>query len=124
MRDRTVRFAFFVNEELPYYMTDGMIHTWEGITEQVARAVGKRSRVIGVPGAIADMVSRAERLRGIVTGTKPLLTPDRALELAQMDWTCDDTRARLDINYESSISLPDGMRMAAEWYRAQGWLAR
>ena len=24
MRDRTVRFAFFVNEELPYYMTDGM----------------------------------------------------------------------------------------------------
>ena len=24
MRERTVRFAFFVNEEMPYYMTDGM----------------------------------------------------------------------------------------------------
>ncbi|MGI9044992.1 MAG: NAD-dependent epimerase/dehydratase family protein [Gemmatimonadaceae bacterium] len=107
-----------------YYMTDGMIHTWEGIMEQIARAVGKRPRVIGVPSGIADIVSRAERLRGSLTGTKPLLTPDRALELSQHDWTCDDTRARLDIDYESSISLPDGMRMTAEWYRAHGFLRR
>lgn len=105
-----------------YYMTDGMIHTWEGITEQVARAVGKRSRTIGVPAVVADIVSRAERMRGSVTGTKPLLTPDRALELSQMDWTCDDTRARLDIDYESSISLPDGMRLTADWYRKAGWI--
>lgn len=107
-----------------YYMTDGMIHTWEGIMEQIARAVGKRPRVIGVPSGVADIVSRAERLRGSLTGTKPLLTPDRALELSQHDWTCDDTRARLDIDYESSISLPDGMRMTAEWYRAHGFLGR
>ena len=107
-----------------YYMTDGMIHTWEGIMEQIARAVGKRPRVIGVPSGLADIVSRAERLRGSLTGTKPLLTPDRALELSQYDWTCDDTRARLDIDYESSISLPEGMRMTAEWYRAHGFLGR
>ncbi|MGK2961190.1 MAG: NAD-dependent epimerase/dehydratase family protein [Gemmatimonadaceae bacterium] len=107
-----------------YYMTDGMIHTWEGIMEQIARAVGERPRVIGVPSAVADIVSRAERLRGSLTGTKPLLTPDRALELSQFDWTCDDTRARLDIDYESTISLPDGMRMTAEWYRMHGMLAR
>jgi nucleoside-diphosphate-sugar epimerase len=107
-----------------YYMTDGMIHTWEGIMEQIARAVGKRPRVIGVPSGLADIVSRAERLRGSLTGTKPLLTPDRALELSQYDWTCDDTRARLDIDYESSISLPEGMRMTAEWYRAHGFLRR
>lgn len=107
-----------------YYMTDGMIHTWEGIMEQIARAVGRKPRVIGVPSAVADIVSRAERMRGSLTGTKPLLTPDRALELSQFDWTCDDTRARLDLDYESAISLPDGMRMTAEWYRVHGFLSR
>ena len=105
-----------------YYMTDGMIHTYESISEQIARAVGKKTRTISVPPGLADLVSRAERLRGSLTGTKPLLTPDRALELSQDDWTCDDTRARLDIDYDSSISLPDGMRMTAEWYRSVGWL--
>ncbi len=107
-----------------YYMTDGMIHTYESITEQIARAVGKPVRIIGVPGAVADAVSRADRLRASLTGAKPLLTPDRVIELSQLDWTCDDTRARLDIDYESTISLPDGMRMTAEWYRNQGWLSR
>jgi nucleoside-diphosphate-sugar epimerase len=105
-----------------YYMTDGMVHTWEGIMEQVARAVGKQPRVIAVPNPIADAISRAERLRGVVMGSKPLLTPDRAVELSQPDWTCDDTHARLDLNYESSISLPEGMRLTAKWYRENGWL--
>jgi nucleoside-diphosphate-sugar epimerase len=105
-----------------YYMTDGMIHTYESISEQISRAVGRKTRTIAVPRGIADLVSRADRFRGSLTGTKPLLTPDRALELSQDDWTCDDTRARLDIDYESSISLPDGMRKTAEWYRSVGWL--
>lgn len=107
-----------------YYLTDGMVHTWESVMTQIARAVGKKPRVIAVPAAIADAVSRMERMRGIMSGSKPLLTPDRALELSQPDWTCDDTLARLNIDYESSISLPDGMRMTAEWYRVQGWLPR
>jgi nucleoside-diphosphate-sugar epimerase len=107
-----------------YYMTDGMIHTYESITEQIARAVGKRVKTIGVPVAVAAMTSRADRLRASLLGTKPLLTPDRVLELSQADWTCDDTRARLDIDYESRITLPDGLRATAEWYRSVGWLPR
>ncbi len=107
-----------------YYMTDGMVHTWESIIEQVFRAVGKKPHVLAIPGAVANTIARAERMRGSITGSKPLLTPDRVLELSQYDWTCDDTRARLDIDYESAVSLPDGMRMTAEWYRANGWLPR
>ena len=107
-----------------YYVTDGMVHTWESIMEQVARAVGKTPRVVPVASAIADGISRAERMRGLITGSKPLLTPDRVMELMQLDWTCDDTFARLDLGYESAISLPDGMRMTAEWYRSHGWLSR
>jgi nucleoside-diphosphate-sugar epimerase len=105
-----------------YYMTDGMIHTWESVMEHIARAVGKKPRVIGVPGRIADLISRAEQFRASLIGAKPLLTPDRMKELTQANWTCDDTRARLDIDYESSISLPEGLKSTAEWYRRYKWL--
>jgi len=107
-----------------YYMTDGMVHTWEGVVEQVGRAVGRKPHVFGVPGFISEGLGHAERFRGLLLGSKPLITPDRVLELSLYDWTCDDTRARLDIDYESTVSLPDGMRMTAEWYRANGWLGR
>lgn len=107
-----------------YYMTDGIVHTWESVSEQIARAVGKKSRVVAVSQGIADVISQVERLRGAVVGGKPLLTPDRIRELSQESWTCDDTRARLDIDYESSIALPEGMKLTAEWYRTNGWLSR
>ena len=107
-----------------YYMTDGMIHTLESISEQVARAVGKQPRIVNVSVGVAEAISQVERFRGVLTGSKPLLTPDRIKELTQKDWTCDDTRARLDIDYESKVSLPEGMQMTAQWYRAQGWLSR
>jgi nucleoside-diphosphate-sugar epimerase len=105
-----------------YYMTDGMIHTWESVIENVARAVGKSPRVIGVHGGVADLISRAEQFRASLFGAKPLLTPDRMKELTQANWTCDDTRARLDIDYESSISLPEGLKTTADWYRKHKWL--
>jgi dihydroflavonol-4-reductase len=105
-----------------YYMTDGMVHTWESIIEHVARAVGKNPRVIGVSSGVADFIARAEQFRASLFGAKPLLTPDRMKELSQQNWTCDDTRARLDIDYESSISLPDGLKSTAAWYRTNKWL--
>lgn len=105
-----------------YYMTDGMVHTWESVIEYIARALGKKPRVIGIPPGVAEMISRAEQFRASVMGSKPLLTPDRIKELTQANWTCDDTRARLDIDYESSISLPDGLKTTADWYRTQKWL--
>lgn len=105
-----------------YYMTDGMIHTWESVLENMSRAVGRKARTIAIAPFLADGLSRLEVLRASMFGSKPLLTPDRIIELCQASWTCDDTRARLDIDYESSITLPDGMRSTAEWYRKQGWL--
>jgi nucleoside-diphosphate-sugar epimerase len=105
-----------------YYMTDGMIHTWASIMDSISRAVGARPRVIGIPAGVADFISRSERLRASIMGSKPLLTPGRIVELTQGNWTCDDTFARLDIRYESHVALPEGMRLTAEWYRQAGWL--
>ena len=105
-----------------YYMTDGMIHTWESVLDNVSRAVGNKTKTIAIAPFVADGLSRLEVLRASLFSSKPLLTPDRIIELSQASWTCDDTRARLDIDYESSIALPDGMRSTAEWYKKQGWL--
>jgi nucleoside-diphosphate-sugar epimerase len=105
-----------------YYMTDGMVHTWESVIEHIARGVGKKPRIISIAPGVVDMFSRAERLRASLLGSKPLITPDRVIELMQANWTCDDTRARLDIDYESSVALPEGIKSTADWYKANGWL--
>ena len=95
---------------------------WESVMQHISRSVGTTPRVIPIAPGLAAFASRIDMLRASIFGAKPLLTPDRMKELTQANWTCDDTRARLDIDYESSISLPEGLKSTAEWYRANKWL--
>lgn len=105
-----------------YYMTDGMTHTWASVMENISRSLGAKPRIVSVPYAVADFLSRSERMRASIMSSKPLLTPGRIIELTQSNWTCDDTMARLDLEYDSNVSLPEGIRRTAEWYRLNGWL--
>jgi nucleoside-diphosphate-sugar epimerase len=107
-----------------YYMTDGTPHTWDDVVKAISNALGKLPRYVAVSPSLADFVAKVERLRGIVMGGKPMITPDRLLELMQNDWTCSDTRARLDLDYESQVGLVQGITSTAEWYRTNEWLAR
>jgi dihydroflavonol-4-reductase len=107
-----------------YYMTDGQPHTWEDVISAISTSLGRAPRFFAISPGFADVVAKVERLRGIVLGGKPMITPDRLLELSQNDWTCSDARARLDLDYESHVSLAEGIASTAEWYRTNGWLAR
>ena len=107
-----------------YYMTDGPPHTWEELLNGIGDAVGRKPKFVAVSPGIADFVAKLERVRGIVLGGKPMITPDRLTELFQTDWTCSDVRARLDLEYEPQVQLAEGLKSTAAWYRAAGWLPR
>jgi dihydroflavonol-4-reductase len=105
-----------------YYLTDGEIHTWSQITREIASAVNREVRVIPVPRVVGAAVAHATRLAARLSRSRPLLTPERARDLAQPAWICDDARARSDFGYDSRFRLPEGIRQTANWYREQGWL--
>lgn len=107
-----------------YYMTDGSPHTWDEMINTIGNALGRRPRVVEVSPGIADAVAKVERVRGMLMGVKPFITPDRLTELMQSDWTCSDARARLDLEYEPKVSLSEGIQSTAEWYRSVGWLPK
>jgi len=85
-------------------------------------AVGRPSHIIPLPAAVLQVAARGARAWARLSGAKAVLTPERARDLLQPAWTCDDSRARRDLGYAPAIALADGMRATAEWYRAAGWL--
>jgi nucleoside-diphosphate-sugar epimerase len=107
-----------------YYMTDGPPHTWEELMKAIGAALGKEPKFISVSPGLADFVAKFEQVRGKVMGGKPFITPDRLNELFQTDWTCSDVRARLDLEYEPKVSLAEGIKSTAAWYRQAGWLPK
>ena len=105
-----------------FYVTDGLVHTWGAVTEAIACAVGRRARVVPIGLPLATAAGHASRLFARFTAAKPLLTPERVRDLAQADWSCDDTRARTELGYHSTVTLPQGIQETARWYEAHGWL--
>lgn len=104
------------------YYINGATHRWEEIVLAIGAAVGRRAHVVPVPRLIFRAVARASRAWARLSGAKPLLTPERALDLVQPAWTCDDSRARAELHYAPRIGLAEGMMATAAWYRASGWL--
>lgn len=105
-----------------YYITDGSPHTWAEVVDRIGIAVGRRPHVIPLPRRVASLAATLQRRWGAISARKPLLTPDRITEMTQADWSCDDSRARLELGYAPLIPLDVGLRETAEWYRSQGWL--
>jgi nucleoside-diphosphate-sugar epimerase len=104
------------------YFVNGGNHSWEELIAAIGRAVGRQLTVVPLP---ASVVRTAGFLAGSWTryiGGRPFLTRERAWDLLQPNWTCDDTRARTELAYRPTVTLEDGMRETAAWYRAQGWL--
>jgi dihydroflavonol-4-reductase len=104
------------------YFVNGGNHSWEELIAAIGRAVGRQPTVVPLP---AGVVRTAGFLAGSWTryiGGRPFLTRERAWDLLQPNWTCDDTRARTELAYRPTVTLEDGMRETAAWYRAQGWL--
>jgi dihydroflavonol-4-reductase len=104
------------------YYINGANHLWEEIVGAVGAAVARRPRVVPLPSIALWGAARASRLWARASGSKPLLTPERAFDLVQPAWICDDARARRDLGYRPQVTLADGMRETAAWYRAAGWL--
>jgi len=105
-----------------FYVSDGGIHSWREVTAAIASAIGRPVRSVGVPFAAAAAAAYGLRFLARLTGARPVLTPERARDLAQANWICDDARARNELGYRSAFALPEGMLDTVTWYRRNGWL--
>ena len=105
-----------------YFITDGRTHTRSGLIQMIAKAVERNTMGIRIPTMLALSYAYVSRAFASISGTKPLLTPERIRDFSEPDWTCDDTRARRELGYESVINIEDGMLQTARWYKEQKWI--
>jgi nucleoside-diphosphate-sugar epimerase len=105
-----------------YHVSDGMTYMWREVIDAIGDAVGRRPLTLPVPPPIARAAAAGQMALSLVRHTKPLLTIDRIGELAAADWSCDTSRARNELGFAPGVSLVEGMRETASWYRSEGWL--
>lgn len=104
-----------------YYIADEPVYTTRAIVEAMADALGCRTRYLRIPGVAAPLSFAADRLLasvGLYWQTLHLV--------GEADWHVGVSiaKAQRELGYAPRVTLPDGMRQAVEWCRAEGLLPK
>jgi len=103
-----------------YFVDDGSVYSFEDMADALGEAWGRRVRILSLPQPLLRFAAflagrgRSSRL--------PLLDADRLTDTAQEAWTCDGSRLRGELGFESERDAFDGFRETLGWYRRKGWL--
>lgn len=92
------------------------------VARQAAAALGRRARVVGIPGTLATPVVALAGAVARLAGARTVLSRDKMHEFLAPSWLLDCSRARDELGFEASTDLATGFRLTAAWYRENGWL--
>ncbi len=105
-----------------YYACHPDVLTSTALVGAVARAIGRRVRMVRLPRWVAagalSLTSGAARLAGRAT----ILTSDKANEFFAPAWTCDPSALEAVTGWRATHDLDAGVEATVAWYRAAGWL--
>jgi nucleoside-diphosphate-sugar epimerase len=111
LSDRTIGQTLFLGNPTPLIA--------EELLKALADAFGQRFKPWRVRGLYA--VALAGELSWMF-GRQPTLDLGRYAELEQEGFVCSVERARELLGFSAAVSLTDGIRRTAEWYRREGWI--
>jgi dihydroflavonol-4-reductase len=105
-----------------YFLSSSRPVQWRTLGEHVANAIGRDVRHVDVSGALVRTASLAGSLVGRLTGHNSIANADKAALARHHFWVCSAQRARRELAFNESHSLPDAVRETYLWYRQNGWL--
>jgi len=105
-----------------YFAAHPTTTTSRALAVSIAKALGKRPSVIGIPPLVARGVLWAAGTLAHIAGKATLLSADKGNEYLAPAWTCRSDALRRDAGWQAEIELETGLRRAANWYREVGWL--
>jgi len=101
-----------------YFLSDEAFYTNDDIAGQIADALGTKAMKLRLPCSLLPVVA----FFGQKMGKKGIINRDRMNDFRFPNWTCDGGRARNELGYRTSISLREGIKWTADWYRIHRWL--
>lgn len=105
-----------------YFPAHPEVFTSAEFVRAVARAIGRRARVIPLPLGLARAALSVTELAARAAGRATILTADKAHEFFQAAWTGDPGPLARDAGWVAERNLERGLAETAAWYREHGWL--
>lgn len=111
----TLKQAYNLSSERPY--------TWEEVLPAMSKALGaKRYFALKIPHSVVLSAAYLTEFAGKFMKNPPVFNYEKGKDFIQKYWISSVQKAKKDFGYEQKISLEEGMKITAEWYKKMGWL--
>lgn len=105
-----------------FFISDGEIHSWQGVTHLLAEVMKIRPYVLDVPFSFAHAAALLSEFICRILQKPPLFNRQKLVEMKQDYWTCDISKAREILGFRPSVDIRQGLEETYLWYRENGWL--
>jgi len=101
-----------------YYLSDNIVYTNDDIANEIMSALETKAFKLRLPGSLMPLAA----LIGEKITKKGIINSDKIKELRYSNWTCDAGSAMGDLGFRPKITLREGIKWTADWYRIHRWL--
>ena len=106
-----------------YFLSDGEVYQSSTFSNLIRRELGNPWWLrITAPLWLLRVITCCGEWAARLTGRVTALNNDKYNIMKQRNWRCDIRPARLELGYEPQVKLDEGVRLAIQWYKKNGWL--
>jgi nucleoside-diphosphate-sugar epimerase len=106
----------------PFAIAEANTYSWQDMAEILGIAMNKKLRVLKIPREVFLGAGYAFETLSKLFNQAPKLDRRRAKSLAYYTYTCDTRPFNHAFGWQAKISLQEGLRETAEWYKQNKWL--
>jgi len=105
-----------------YFLSHAKPVSWRQFGAIAARIMNKSPMVLRVPPTVAQVAGWGAEICSRIAGKPGIVSREKVAEALCRSWTCDIRRAAVELGFEASTSLEDGLAQTLPWYKEAGWL--
>jgi len=102
-----------------YFLSDGRIYSNDDIVSEIMQAMGTRAVRLRIPAPVLGFLAKlGEKLAHGAT----IINSDKLREIKHSYWTCNAKKAENELGFIPKVTLKEGIKWTADWYKIQKWL--
>ena len=105
-------------EKQTYFVTDGCQYSWMEPVDILARLLQKDRLRLTLPYPLLQLLALLSEVAAALLHRKPAVTRKQLRSVRIRYWTFDGGLIRRELGFVPALSLEEGLRLIAEWYRS------
>lgn len=105
-----------------YFISDGKYYSQRELGQYAKQFLHKKTMRFNVPVSLVRGIAWLLEQPAKLTGRYPALNLEKVRILESMNWKCDLTALKTDLNFQPQYDLEKGLQETIHWYKTNNWL--